>query len=175
MKFDLEEAVAVLERTPAALDRMLRGLSGAWTTPNEGPETWSAFDVVGHLIHGEEDDWIPRARMILEHGETRTFKPFDRFAMFERFAGARLDDLLDQFARIRAESLATLHAWNLKPEQLALRGQHPALGAVTLENLLACWVVHDLTHIAQIARIMAKQYHQAVGPWVAYHPILTRR
>lgn len=175
MRFDLDESIAILERTPATVDRLLRGLPAAWTTPNEGPDTWSALDVVGHLIHGEEDDWIPRARMILEHGESRTFKPFDRFAMFERFGGASLEDLLDRFAEIRTESLVTLRAWNLKPEQLALRGRHPSLGVVTLEHLLACWVVHDLSHLAQIARVMAKQYHEAVGPWVEYHPILTRR
>jgi hypothetical protein len=174
MELSLDASLEVLTRTPHTLQRLLGGLSPRWTGANEGPDTWSPQDVVGHLIHGEETDWIPRATMILTKGESHTFVPFDRFAQGDRFAGWSLERLLQRFAELRAGSLGTLQGWHLTPEQLALRGRHPELGPVTLSQLLACWVVHDLGHIAQIARVMAKQYSAAVGPWKAYLPVLTR-
>jgi hypothetical protein len=168
MNFDLDNGVAVLERSPRVMDSLLRGLSDAWVRVNEGVETWSAFDVVGHLIHGEKTDWLPRARMILENGETRSFEPFDRFAQFKASAGHALDSLLDEFSRLRAAGVQTLRGWKLTPAQLELRGRHPELGPVTLAQLLATWVAHDLDHISQVVRVMAKQYAEAVGPWEAY-------
>src|SRR5207244_1848788 len=164
----------VLPRTPGTLKTMLGGLSPAWTSGNEGPDTWSPQDVIGHLIHGEETDWIPRATLILTKGESQAFEPFDRFAQGRRFAGWSLERLLDRFAELRANGLTTLRGWRLTQEQLALRGRHPELGPVTLSQLLATWVVHDLGHVAQISRVMAKQYTAAVGPWTAYLPVLTR-
>jgi hypothetical protein len=173
MAFDLAEAVEVLERTPRVLSALLTRLSPEWLTANEGPETFCAKDVLGHLIHGEETDWIPRARIILEHGEARPFDPFDRFA-FRARASLTLTDLLATFTRLRGESVAALRGLSLQPAQLALRGTHPALGVVTLEQLLASWVVHDLGHLAQIERVMSKRYREAVGPWRPYLPILDR-
>ena len=174
MEFELDEALEILARTPAALSSLLRDLPEAWTLPNEGPETWSVLDVVGHLIHAEETDWIPRARIILEHGESGTFEPFDRFAMFEKFKGQSLGELLDRFGSLRAQSLEVLASMSLTPELLRKRGTHPELGAVTLSQLLSTWVVHDLGHIGQIVRVMAKQYGEAVGVWKAYLPVLSR-
>ncbi len=174
MEFDLDKASAVLTRTPATLRELLAGLPSPWTSANEGPDTWSPQDVVGHLIHGEETDWIPRATIILTKGEAQPFEPFDRFAQARRFADWSLEELLDDFDKARAAGLATLRGWHLTQEQLALRGRHPELGQVTLSQLLASWVVHDLGHIAQISRVMAKQYAAAVGPWKAYLPVLTR-
>lgn len=174
MEFDLATGVAVLERTPETLRAMLAGLPPAWTEPNEGPETWSAYDIVGHLIHGERTDWIGRARIILEQGPDRRFAPFDRFAQFRESQGKSLAQLLDEFARLRAENLATVAGWHLTDAGLALEGEHPAFGAVTLRQLLSTWVAHDLGHIAQIARVMAKQYRDAVGPWRAYLPVMDR-
>lgn len=174
MEFQLEHATEILRRTPATLNSLLRQLPQEWIVSNEGAETWSVFDIVGHLIHGEEADWIPRARVILEHGESRAFAPFDRFAMFEQSRGKTLGELLDRFEQLRGESLRELAAMNLTPEMLSKRGMHPELGAVTLGQLLSTWVVHDLGHIAQIARVMAKQYGEAVGAWQAYLPVLSR-
>jgi hypothetical protein len=174
MEFDLATGVAVLERTPETLRAMLAGLPDAWTTPNEGPETWSPYDILGHLVHGEKSDWVGRAEIILAQGADRRFQPFDRTAMFRESQGKTLADLLDEFARLRAENLAKVAAWKLTEEQLALEGQHPAFGAVTLRQLLATWVAHDLGHIAQIGRVMAKQYRDAVGPWRAYLPVMDR-
>ena len=174
MEFDLDQGLAVLTRTPATLRELLAGLPSPWTSANEGPDTWSPQDVVGHLIHGEETDWIPRATIILTKGEAQPFEPFDRFAQARRFADWSLQRLLDRFAELRAERVATVRQWHLSREQLALRGRHPELGQVTLSQLLASWVVHDLGHIAQISRVMAKQYTAAVGPWKAYLPVLTR-
>lgn len=174
MSLDLGQALQVLERTPAVLDRLLRGTGPSWHRADEGPETWSAFDVVGHLIHGEETDWIPRARVILEDGEERPFEPFDRFAQLTRFGGWTLDRLLDRFAELRASNLETLRRWRLTDEHLALRGRHPELGAVTLGQLLATWAVHDLNHLGQISRVMAKRYADEVGAWRAYLSILDR-
>ncbi|MEO8505613.1 MAG: DinB family protein [Acidobacteriota bacterium] len=172
MAFDLPETLDILERTPAVLDALLRGSSPSWHTINEGAETWSAFDVVGHLIHGEETDWIPRARIILDHQDTRPFERFDRFAQFERFAGSSLEQLLDRFAELRRSNLALVRGWQLTDAQLALPGRHPELGAVNLRQLLATWPVHDLNHLGQISRAMAKRYTEDVGPWRVYLSIL---
>ena len=174
MDFNLDQTISILERTPLTLQAMLAGLSPAWTDATEGPDTWSPFIVVGHLIHGERTDWIPRARIILAQGPSRHFEPYDRFAQFRESQGKSLADLLDEFARLRAGNLATLAGWRLTETQLALEGVHPAFGAVTLRQLLATWATHDLGHIAQAARVMAKQYREAVGPWRAYLSILDR-
>jgi hypothetical protein len=181
-EFSLAEAVAVLVRTPATLDALLRGLPDTWVRGNEGrskdgrtneeKDTWSAFDIVGHLIVGERTDWMPRARIILEHGEARPFDPFDRFAQSKESQGKSPEQLLDDFARLRQENLAALQALNLQPEDLTRRGTHPALGVVTLSELLATWAVHDLTHLHQLSRVMAHQYRGAVGPWRAYLGVL---
>lgn len=173
-EFDLEEALAILGRTPAVLELWLRELPTSWTACNEGPDTFSAFDVVGHLIHGERTDWMPRLDSILEHGERQPFERFDRFAHVEASRNRELGELLDEFARLRAENLARLRALRLDPERLELRGRHPDLGSVTARQLLATWVVHDLGHLAQIARVMSKRYSTEVGPWKAYLPVLTR-
>jgi hypothetical protein len=172
--FDLAETLDILERTPTVVDALLRGTSSSWHTAGEGPGTWSAFDVVGHLIHGEETDWVPRARIVLEHGADRPFEPFDRFAQLSRFAGWRLEQLLDRFAQLRRANLETVRDWRLTEAQLALPGRHPELGPITLQQLLATWAVHDLNHVAQIARVMAKRYSEQVGPWRAYVSILNR-
>ena len=171
-EFSLDNTLAVLTRTPATLDVLLRGMPESWVLRNEGQDSWSAFDIVGHLIFGERTDWIPRARMILEKGETRPFDPFDRFAQIKESQGKSLDQLLDEFARVRNESLSALQALTLQPEDLARRGLHPALGVATLSQLLSTWAVHDLTHVHQLSRVMAHQYRDAVGPWSAYLGVL---
>ena len=172
MDFELEQAKEILGRTPSTLNALLRPLSESWIVGNEGPDTWSPYDVVGHLIHGEETDWIPRAKILLEHGEDRAFEPFDRVAMFEKSKGKSLGELLDEFEHARARSLSDLDAMNLTPSLLEKRGRHPELGVVTLKQLLATWVVHDLGHVSQVVRVMARQYGDAVGPWQAYLSIL---
>lgn len=174
MEFKLDDAKDILRRTPETLRLLLLGLPESWLMSNEGPETWSPFDIVGHLIHGEEADWIPRARIILDHGETRAFTPFNREAMFETSKGKSIEELLHTFAQLRAETLRQLDELNITPELLEKRGLHPELGQVTLSQLLSTWVVHDLGHIGQIVRVMSKQYGDAVGPWKAYLPVLTR-
>lgn len=174
MDFDLQIGISVLERTPATLRAMLTGLPEAWRDATEGPETWSPYVIVGHLIHGERADWIPRARIILDQGTNRRFTPFDRQAQFRESAGKSLEQLLDEFAQLRAESLLTLENWKLGDAEMRLEGEHPAFGVVTLRQLLATWVVHDLGHIAQISRVMAKQYREAIGPWRAYLPVVDR-
>jgi DinB superfamily len=174
MEFQLDRAQEILERTPATLRELLAGLSDAWTSPNEGPDTFSAFDNVGHLIHGERTDWIPRARIILAQGPNRRFEPYDRFAQNRESRGKSLAELLDEFARLRSENVAILRGWRLTDAQLDLSGEHPELGPVTLRQLLATWTAHDLGHVAQIARVLAKQYRDAVGPWRAYLPVLDR-
>jgi len=178
----LAQTTAILARTPATLDALLRGLPDTLVRGNEGRskdgrtdearETWSPFDILGHLIVGERTDWMPRARIILDHGEARPFDPFDRFAQARESQGKSLEQLLDEFARLRKENLAALQALNLKPEDLARHGRHPELGVVTLSELLATWAVHDLTHLHQISRVMAHQYRHAVGPWSAYLGVL---
>lgn len=174
MTFDLPHGIAVLERTPAVLRALLAGLPPAWTAANEGPDTWSPFDVVGHLIDGEEVDWMGRARTILAQGPQRRFAPFDRFRHITRNQGRQLAELLDEFAALRQRNLAELRALDLDAARLQLTGEHPEFGPVTLEQLLATWVAHDLGHLAQIARVMARQYREAVGPWQAYLPVLHR-
>lgn len=174
MDFNVTAGVAVLERTPATLRAMLAGLPSVWVDATEGPGTWSPQVIVGHLIHGERTDWIPRARIILAQGPARRFTPYDRFAQFQESRGQTLGALLDEFASLRAENLATLADWNLTDFQLALEGEHPEFGPVTLRQLLATWVAHDLGHVAQAARVMAKQYREAIGPWRAYLPIVDR-
>lgn len=173
MEYKLDHAIDILRRTPATLRALLQNLPDEWLRANEGTETWSPFDVMGHLIHGEKTDWIPRARMILQHGDTRAFEPFDRFAMFEESKGKSLDDLLTEFERLRSESLRQLEELHVTDEALSKRGRHPELGEVTLSQLLSTWVVHDLGHIGQIVRVMSTQYREAVGPWQAYLPILS--
>jgi len=166
------EGIDVLTRTPAVLNALLRGLPDVLVRSNEGKDTWSAFDIVGHLIHGERTDWMPRLRIILESGETRAFDPFDRLAQFRQSRGKSLEQRLDEFTRLRSDNLAALRALNLQNEDLTRRGRHPALGVVTLSQLLATWVAHDLTHLHQLARVLAYQYRDAVGPWSAYLGVL---
>ena len=168
----MQEVVALLERTPAVLETLLRGLPESWTHRDEGPGTWTVFDVIGHLIHGERTDWVPRLKLILECGETRAFEPFHRLAQQRDSAGKSLPELLDLFARLRRENLTELHGLNLQPSDLERRGRHPALGVVTARQLIATWVVHDLTHLHQISRVMAHQHRDAVGPWSAYLGVL---
>ena len=170
MEQSLEQTIAVLERTPGAMDAMLRGLPEEWTRTNEGEETWSAFDVVVHLINCEKTDWMARARVILESkdGEVREFPPFDRWGEIRESQAMRLEDVLENFAALRAESLRTVREWGLGPKELAMRAKHPALGEVTLAQLLATWVAHDLNHLHQMSRVMAYQYREAVGPWSQY-------
>lgn len=174
MRAELEQITQILQRTPGTLSALLSGLPDAWTVPNEGPGTFSAFDNVGHLLHGERADWIPRARIILADGPSRVFDPYDRHAQAHESAGKSLAQLLDEFAELRHANLQELASWALTDAQLALEGTHPAFGRVTLRQLLATWAVHDLGHLAQIARVMAKQYRDHVGPWRQYLPILDR-
>jgi len=172
MQHNLQNTISLLTRTPATLNTLLRDLPETWTLRNEGENTWSAFDVVGHLNHGERTDWMPRARMVLQFGETQAFEPFDRLGHTREIQGKSLAQLLDEFARLRSKNLAELRAWNLRQEDLERRGRHPALGVVPLSALLATWAAHDLTHLHQISRVMAHQYREAVGPWSAYLGVL---
>ena len=174
MNFDLTRSLEVLESTPGVLQALLEGLSAEWTTPNEGPGTFSAFDNAAHLAQAERTNWIPRARVLLEHGSATTLPPFDRLAHRGESGGESMTEVLDAFAGARAENLSTLRSWDLSEEQLDRVGEHPALGRVRLRQLLATWTTHDLSHLAQIARVVAKQYRQAVGPWRACLPILDR-
>jgi len=169
---DLQRTIELLARTPPALDALLRGLPDGWTMRNEGARTWSAYDVIGHLIHGELTDWIPRAKMILQFGDKKPFEPFDRFAQERDSRGKSLPQLLDDFARLRRENLRELRAMQLSGSDLARRGRHPALGPVTMSQLLAAWAAHDLTHLHQISRVMAHQYREAVGPWSGYMGVM---
>jgi hypothetical protein len=168
----LEECLSVLMRTPATLDSLLRDLPEAWTAATEGPGTWSPYVVVGHLIHGEMADWMPRLAIILEHGPSRPFDPFDREAQFREGDGKSLSTLLDEFSALRRDNLARLRAMNLQPAQLELKGAHPALGPVTVRQLLATWTAHDLAHILQVSRVMARRYKQEVGPWAEYLSVM---
>jgi hypothetical protein len=172
MDFSLDHAIPVLARTPRVLDTLLRDLPEPWIRGTEGPETWSPYDVVGHLIQGERTDWMPRVEHLLTHGETKPFKPFDRFAQFEASRGQSLAQLLDTFAELRAQNLRKLIALELGEIDLERPGTHPALGRVTLGQLLATWVAHDLDHIVQVSRVMGKQYSEAVGPWSQYLRII---
>jgi hypothetical protein len=171
-EFKMNEVVAVLTRTPATLDAMLRGLPDIWVRGNEGEDTWTAFDIMGHLVFTDRTDWMPRVRIILESGEARPFEPLDRFAQLKESQDKSLEQLLDEFARLRQENLAALQALNLQEKDLARRGTHPAFGVVTLSQLLSTWAVHDLTHLHQLTRVMAHQYRDPVGPWSAYLGVL---
>ena len=168
MEHNLEHTIALLSRTPASLNALMRDLPEVWTRQNEGANTWSAFEVVAHLNHGERTDWIPRAKIILQAGESRAFDRFDRSGHAREIRGKTMAELLDEFTLLRKENLRELQALNLKPTDLERRGKHPELGPVTLAQLLATWGVHDLTHLHQISRIMAHQQREAVGPWAAY-------
>lgn len=172
MEFQLADGLAILERTPSTLNAMLRNLPDDVAKRKEDADRFSVYDVVGHLNHGEETDWVPRARIILEHGISRPFDPFDRFAMYEKSEGKSLNQLLEEFELLRSKSIQAVREMNITPAKLNLRGLHPELGAVTLGQLLATWVVHDLNHIGQIVRILSKQHTETVGPWKAYLSIL---
>jgi hypothetical protein len=169
---NLSDTIALLSRTPATLNALLRELPDTWTRRNEGEGTWTAVDVVGHLIHGERTDWMPRARIILEHGDSVAFEPFDMQGHRREIEGKTLPELLDEFARLRAANLRDLQALNLPSGDLSRPGRHPALGPVTLSQLLASWAAHDLTHLHQLSRIMAHQYRDAIGPWVDYMGVM---
>jgi DinB superfamily len=173
MEFDLDLSLDILRRTPATLESLLDAAGEPWVRGTEGAETFTPFDVVGHLIDGEETDWIPRARIILAQGRDPRFEPYDRFRHRARNANRSLGSLLAEFARLRAANLELLRSWRLTAVELDLPGEHPSLGRVTLRQLLAAWVVHDLGHLAQVARVMAKQYREEVGPWLPYLPVLT--
>ncbi len=172
MNFSIQQSIEVLEKTPSTLEFYLNGLSEDWILSNEGPETWSPYDIVGHLIHGEKTDWMVRIQTILNQTEDIQFKNFDRFAQFENSQGKSITQLLKEFKILRASNLKTLYALNIKPEQLPLTGIHPEFGCVTLKQLISTWVVHDLGHLAQVSRVMAAQYKSEVGPWKAYLGIL---
>jgi hypothetical protein len=172
MKQPLQQTIALLARTPTTLNAFLRELPDSLTRQNEGGDTWSAYDIVGHLVYAERTDWMPRVKMILEFGETRAFEKFDRLGQVRESRGKSLAQLLDEFVRVRAENLNELCALNLQKEDFNRRGQHPSLGVVTLSQLLATWAAHDLTHLHQLSRIMAHQYREAVGPWSAYLGVL---
>ena len=169
----LEESLCVLARTPATFNLLLRDLPEAWTTANEGPGTWSPYVIIGHLIHGEKTDWMTRLEIILEHGLNRPFDPFDREAQFNEITDTPLATLLDEFATLRRQNLARLRQLDLQPEQLELKGTHPALGTVTVRQLLATWTAHDLSHILQVSRVMAKRYKHEVGPWAQYLSVMS--
>jgi DinB superfamily len=171
-KQNVQDTILLLARTPAALGALLRDLPEVWTFRNEGDNTWSPFEIVGHLIHGERTDWMPRIKIILQFGEARAFEPFDRWAQVRESQGKSLGQLLDEFAELRSENVAKLRSLNLNEDDLARRGRHPALGVVTLSELLATWATHDLTHLHQISRVMAHQYREAVGPWSKYLGVL---
>jgi hypothetical protein len=172
MEHDLQDTLSLLTRTPGALNALLRDLPEMWTSRNEGENTWSPFDVVGHLIYGERTDWMPRVRMVMQFGEAQAFAPFDRWGMARETQGKSLGQLLDEFAHLRSENLGQLRALNLQRADLERCGRHPALGVVTLSELLATWATHDLTHLHQISRVMAHQYREGVGPWSAYLGVL---
>jgi len=174
MKYDLDHGLELLEHTPGTLESLLAGLSAEWLAADEGPDTWNPWDVVAHLTDLERTDWLIRVKIILEHGRRRPFDPVDRGAFRARFEGRSVESLLEEFASLRRENLDTLRGLELEADQLALHGAHPTLGDVHLSQLLSAWVVHDLTHITQIARVMAKQYDSAVGPWKEYLTVLQR-
>lgn len=174
MIFELDKAIEILKKTPLILENMLSGLSKAWLTNNEGGNTWSPYDVVGHLIHGEKTDWLVRTKIILSDLEDKTFEPFDRFAQNSNSKGKSISELLKMFKQLRAENLAALSQLQITTSDFTKEGIHPELGTVNLKQLLSCWVVHDLGHIGQISRVMAKQYQNEVGPWKAYLGILNR-
>jgi len=172
MKFDLNKSIEILQQTPSVLEKFLGKLSDEWIYSNEGKETWSPYDIVGHLIHGEKTDWMPRLQIILRTSDNKNFEPFDRFAQFTESKGKSLELLLAEFRNLREKNLQTLKELNIRPDQLSMEGIHPVFGRVTLAQLLATWTVHDCNHIAQISRIMSFQYKEAVGPWIEFLAIL---
>jgi hypothetical protein len=172
MKFDIEKSMLILQRTPGVLRTLLDGLDDAWTRSNEAPGTFSPFDVVGHLVYGEKADWRPRASIILEHGVSKPFEPYDRFAQMHESHGKTIRELLKEFEKLRSKNLKWLKSLSISETDLDKKGLHPGLGEVTLRQLLSTWVVHDLTHIAQVTRVMAKQYKEEIGPWVEYFRIM---
>jgi hypothetical protein len=174
MKFDLKKAVEILERTPSVIEQMLSGVSEEWIINNEGDDTWSPYDIVGHLVHGEKTDWITRMEIILLDDDKK-FTPFDRFAQFKDSKGKSIQVLIEEFKTLRKKNIVKLHLKKIESSDLKKKGIHPAFGEVTLQQLLSTWVVHDLNHLSQMARVMAKQYKTEVGPWVEYLPILTRK
>lgn len=171
--FVLDEAIALLARTPGVLDALLRGLPDEWTGAHEGEGTWSPFGVIGHLVHGERTDWMPRVVILLEHGESRAFDPYDRFAQFALSEGRTLDSLLDEFAALRAGNVQRLTGMHLTTADLDRRGRHPEFGPVTLRQLLATWVAHDLDHVMQVTRVLGRQYSDEVGPWRVYLRVIS--
>lgn len=172
MKFDLNKSIELLAQTPVVLHNLLANLSDDWIYTNEGENTWAPFDIIGHLIYGEKTDWVPRMEVILSDQANKTFEPFDRFAQFRESKGKSLHDLLEEFTTLRAQNIQKLQSIHFTDEDWQKEGTHPALGQATLAQLFAAWVVHDLNHIAQIARVMAKQYDAEVGPWKEYLGIL---
>ncbi len=172
LTFKLSEAITILENTPVVLSALLNRLSDDWIRATEGPDTWSPFDVLGHLVHGEQTDWIPRILIILNDSDNKTFEPYDRFAQFRMSKGKSMSDLLDEFKSLRAKNLELLKGYGITESDLQRTGIHPSLGTVTLQNLLSAWVVHDLGHLTQIERVMAKQYMEEVGPWTKYMTVL---
>lgn len=173
MKFETNKSIEILEKTPSVLQALLENIGEEWVMSNEGPETFSPYDVVGHLIHGEKTDWVPRAKIILDHGVSKPFEPYDRFAQYEESKGKTLKQLLEEFELLRKQNIQWLQSLSLTNEDFEKKGMHPSLGEVSLKNLLSTWVVHDLTHIAQITRVMAKQYKEEMGPWPQFFRILS--
>ncbi|MBN8585689.1 MAG: DinB family protein [Ignavibacteria bacterium] len=173
MKFDLNKSIEILSCTPSVLESLLHNLSDTWLFSNEGPDSWCPFDIVGHLVHGEQTDWMERTNIIL-FSEDKHFRKFDRFAQFEESKGKTITQLLAEFRKLREKNIEYLKSLALREEKLALKGIHPSFGEVTLKQLLSTWVVHDLNHIAQISRVLAKQYSDETGPWIEYLPLLTK-
>jgi hypothetical protein len=174
MQFALDKTIEILERTPFVLDALLEGISPEWTNRNEGGETWSVFDVIGHLVHGEQTDWITRTEIILTDNRQKKFEPFDRFAQFKAIKGKTLEQLLGEFRELRVANIRKLRELNIRENDLIKTGIHPTFGEVTLAQLLSTWAVHDLDHISQIARVMGKQYKEQTGPWVEFLKILNQ-
>lgn len=174
MQYDLQKSLEILERTPATYKSLFYGISPEWSLSNEGPKTWSAFDIIGHLIHGEQTDWIPRARIILSDAADKTFEPFDRFAQEKLSVGKTMDGLLDDFEALRMQNLEELKSWNLSEEDLEKKGIHPELGEVTLKQLLSVWTIHDLMHLHQVSRVMVKLYKEEIGPFIQYSGMLNK-
>ena len=172
MEYDLQQSIEILERTPATYTSLFYGLSKEWSHSNEGQETWSAFDIIGHLIQGEKTDWIPRSRLILSDAPDKTFEPFDRFAQEKWSVGKTMEELLDEFQALRTQNLHELKSWNLSEKDLQKKGIHPQLGEVTLKQLLACWTIHDLMHLHQVSRVIVKLYKDQIGPWKQFSGIL---
>jgi hypothetical protein len=172
MEFDLQKSIEILERTPLVCQQLLGGLHSDWILSDEGPDTFSPFEVVGHLIHGEKTDWVVRAKWIIEKGSIEAFEPYDRFAQARESKGKSMGQLLEEFRLIREQNIAWVRSVSWQPEDFSKKGLHPVLGEVSMKNLLSTWVVHDLTHIAQITRVMAKQYKSEMGPWPAFFRIL---